>query len=83
MTTSLISTISAKGQTTIPIAVRKNLHANIGDKVEYILLEPGKVLMVHKDVSFEALKKILPRPKKTATLKEIEKAIGSAWAGEH
>jgi bifunctional DNA-binding transcriptional regulator/antitoxin component of YhaV-PrlF toxin-antitoxin module len=36
----LTSKITIKGQATIPVIVRRHLGLNVGDKVEYVVLNP-------------------------------------------
>ena len=36
------ATISSKGQITIPADVRHALHVDVGDRVEFVEIEPGK-----------------------------------------
>jgi len=43
----LHSTVTKKGQTTIPGAVRKALHIQPGDRLEYVLEGDHAVLRVH------------------------------------
>ncbi len=45
------STITAKGQTTIPKNVREHLNLNAGDKVDFIIAGEGRVLVVARNIA--------------------------------
>jgi antitoxin PrlF len=68
------SSLTNKGQTTIPIAIREKLHLAPGDKIGFIEHE-GYFMMVPLNKSLKELKGILPKPKKTLSCKEIDEAI--------
>lgn len=70
--------MTTKGQITVPKAVRVKLNLRPGDRVLFIVEDDGTVRLraANKDVS--SLMGILPRPKRAATLEEIEAAIQRA-----
>jgi antitoxin PrlF len=70
--------MTSKGQITVPKDVRLKLNLKPGDRVLFIVEDDGAVRMraVNKDIS--SLIGILPRPKRAATLEEIEEAIQRA-----
>lgn len=70
----LSSTITAKGQTTIPAEIRKKLALKPGDRILY-LEEDGKVRIVAADRRSRDLKGILPKPERPVSLEEMEEAI--------
>lgn len=49
------STITSKGQITIPKAVRERLHLEIGDKVYFDVRDDGSVLLVARNEPVEGL----------------------------
>lgn len=67
--------MTSKGQITVPKDVRLKLNLKPGDRVLFVVEGDGTVCMhaLNKDIS--SLIGILPRPKRTATLEEIEEAI--------
>lgn len=68
--------MTSKGQITVPKDVRLKLNLKPGDRVLFIVEDDGTVRLrpANKDIS--SLKGILPPPKRSATLEEIEEAIG-------
>jgi AbrB family looped-hinge helix DNA binding protein len=70
------STVTTKGQTTLPKEVRKALGLQPGDKLRYILLEEEVRLLRARPVL--DLEGALKRPgQKTVTLEEMEEAIAA------
>lgn len=72
----LSSTVTAKGQTTIPAEIRKKLALKPGDRILY-LEEEGRVRIVAADRRAKDLKGLLPRPERPVSLEEMDAAIGS------
>jgi AbrB family looped-hinge helix DNA binding protein len=69
------STISSKGQVTIPKAIRLRMHLKTGDRLRFVVESDGTVRLaaVTRDVS--KLRDILPRPKRRATVDEMRAAV--------
>ncbi len=72
------ATVTAKGQITIPKALREQLHLSQGDRVEFILEEDGVVRMLPRLASVKNLKGMLPKPDKPVSLEEMDEAIVTA-----
>ena len=69
-----VSTITSKGQTTIPKEVRDRLHLHAGDRLEFIIQDDAVVLRAaSRDV--RELKGFLPKPKKAVTIEQMNEAI--------
>lgn len=72
-----VSTLTSKGQVTIPKSIRDDLHLGSGDKVEFVLTETGEVVI--KPVTRKAsdvvgiLKKY--RQAKTVSVEEMNAAV--------
>ncbi len=43
----IVSTVSSKGQVTIPVQVRRHLGVDINDKVAFVIEKDGNVIMKH------------------------------------
>lgn len=71
------STVTVKGQTTLPKDVRTALGLVSGDRVRYVILE-GEVRIV-KACSVKDLKGVLARPgRKPVSLDAMDEAIAAA-----
>ena len=69
------SSITSKGQVTIPKDIRDRLKLQTGDKVEFVVDEEGRVELVPITASVTRLKGMLPKPKRTVTLEAMDTAI--------
>lgn len=78
-----VSTISAKGQTTIPVQVQKSLNLKSGDKLQYIIKLDGSVKLLPKTLSIKDIMGVLPNPQKIASLEEINEAASRAVAKKY
>ena len=77
------STISSRGQTTIPVDIQKLLNVKPGDKIQYFVEADGRVSLVPKTLSVGDLKGILPKPKRTVSLEEMDEAIAESASARH
>lgn len=69
------STLSSKGQATIPKAVRERLRLKPGDRFKFFF-HPDGVLILPK-IPTRRLKGIIPKPARPVSLEEIQAAIRS------
>lgn len=69
--------ITSKGQTTIPQEVREQLNLHSGDRVEFVIVDGG-AMMIPKNRSIADLAGILGKPPAGAgaSLEDIDDAIG-------
>lgn len=56
------SSVTSKGQTTIPKKIREHLKLQPGDRVEFIIEEGGKVILEPATIDIGELEGILHRP---------------------
>lgn len=78
------ATLTSKGQTTIPIEIRKGLGINPGDKIEFHLLSNGSATMRVKRGALKDFIGILRQPGKRAlSLKAMDKSVASAMRARH
>ncbi len=76
----LHSTVTSKGQTTIPGAIRQALHIKPGDKLEYVIEGDRATLRVHQGT--KSLKGALASKKgKGMSFAEIREAAARAVRG--
>jgi len=69
------ATVTAKGQVTIPRAVRENLGVRPGGKVKFSIGEDNRVVVSKPGSSIQDLFGILGKPPRSATLEEMDAAI--------
>jgi AbrB family looped-hinge helix DNA binding protein len=73
----IISTVSSKGQITIPKKIREFLSVDTFDKVVFIPLEEGKVIMTSKQNSATELFGMLSHRKlsRSASVADMKRAV--------
>lgn len=76
------STITSKGQITIPAKVRTDMGLTAGDRVDFIRMEDGHYAVVPASHSIKSLKGIVPRPAKPVSLDDMQEAIAAGATGE-
>ncbi|HZP21801.1 MAG TPA: AbrB/MazE/SpoVT family DNA-binding domain-containing protein [Terriglobales bacterium] len=69
------STITIKGQITIPKAIRERLHVKAGDRVKFFVHPNGTVFLLPK-LPVSALRGVL-KGRKHASLEEMDEAIAA------
>lgn len=69
------TTLTSKGQVTLPKALREKLHLSAGDRIEFLIDDDNAVRLVVKQGSITRLKGALPRPAHAVSLEEMERAI--------
>ncbi len=74
------STMTTKGQITIPKAVRKALGLRPGHRVVFRLLEDGTVLLEPETVDLQTLRGYLKAPRRGVTIEEMNRAVRTAAA---
>jgi AbrB family looped-hinge helix DNA binding protein len=76
--TVIYSTMTSKGQTTVPAEVRELLKLKPGDRLRYIIRN-GEVMLKAKNKRLMDLAGCLHRPgMPTMTIEEMDQAIGDA-----
>lgn len=73
------STLTRKGQTTIPKAIRERLNLKPGDRIDFVVEQGGVVRLVAKNRTLDDLKRSLPKPKQRLSGDELESAIRDTW----
>lgn len=71
-----LSTLTSKGQTTIPRKIREYLHLHTGDKLSFVIEEGGQIVLRPATVDIKTLAGLLKREnQKPIPLSEMKKAI--------
>ena len=73
------STLTRKGQTTIPVKVRNHLKLRPGDKVEFVIERDGKVVLTPKNVDVRQLRGMLGPAPRHLTIEQMDEAIRSRF----
>jgi AbrB family looped-hinge helix DNA binding protein len=71
----LSSTITTKGQITIPKDIRNILNIGKGDRVEFLVNANGLVTILPVTTDITALKGLVPKPEKYVSLDDMKNAI--------
>lgn len=76
------STVTIKGQTTLPKDVREALRLRPGDRVRYMILDGGEVRIVRTQPVAGLTGLLKGKADRVASLDEMEEAIAKGAAGQ-
>ncbi len=74
------STLTRKGQTTIPLKVRSHLKLRPGDKIEFVIQRDGTVVVTPKNVDVRELRAMLAPVGRRLTIEQMDEGIRSRFA---
>ncbi len=69
------STLTSKGQTTIPKDVRKRLNLHPGDRLEFVIDEDGRVLVLPASIDASEMAGMLKPPVRPVSVEDMNRAI--------
>ena len=69
------STLTSKGQTTIPKDVRKRLNLHPGDRLEFVIDEDGRVLVLPASIDASELAGMLKPPVRPVSVEDMNRAV--------
>ena len=72
------SKITSKGQTTIPIEIRRKLKLKPGDRIEFHVQPDGKVVLIPLNVDILEFKGMLGRSRRRVSIEQMDEAIRKA-----
>ena len=72
----MLAVMTSKGQVTIPVAIRNKLRLKTGDSLDFVLSKDERIEIIPARVPVQALKGLVPKPKKPISLEEMEAVIG-------
>ena len=75
-----LSTLTSRGQMTLPVEIRKALRLNAGDKLNCFVNEDEQIVLVPVKGSIQDLKGMFPKPRKAATQEDIDNAVADEAA---
>ena len=77
-----ISTLTSKGQTTIPKQVREHLKIGPGDKLDFVIESEGRVVIRPAKLDVRELKGLLKRhDRKVLSIEDMNAAIARGASG--
>lgn len=71
----MTSTVTAKGQVTLPVEARRRLNIHAGTKLEFIVRNDDRMEVILIGGSVRALKGSLPKPRRALSLADMDAAI--------
>jgi AbrB family looped-hinge helix DNA binding protein len=75
------STLTSKGQVTIPKEVRDRLHLKTGSRLDFIFSDSGHVILKPVESDFRSIRGIVRRRKRPISVREINEAIAKGYSG--
>jgi AbrB family looped-hinge helix DNA binding protein len=69
------STLTSKGQITIPKDIRKQLNLHSGDRLEFVIDEDGRVLVLSASIDASESAGMLKSPARPVSVEEMNRAI--------
>ena len=77
------STLTSKGQITVPKEVREKLHLKTGSRIDFVIEPSGQVVLKPFSSNFRSFAGIVRSPhRRPVTLKEMDEAIAKGAMGE-
>lgn len=70
-----VSTLTTKGQITLPKAIREQLQLQPGDRVEFLVGPDGQITVWPVTSNVTILKGLIPKPKQSVSLEAMRTAI--------
>jgi len=71
----MTATVTAKGQITLPVEVRRRLGLRPGSKLEFIVIDDERLEAIPVSETVTSLKGMVPKPRRPLSLTDMEKAI--------
>ena len=72
----MTSTVTSKGQVTLPAEARRRLGIHAGTRLEFVIRGDDRLEVIRVGGSVRDLKGALQKPTRTLTLEEMDAAIG-------
>ena len=76
------STLTSKGQITIPKELRDQLHLKKGSRLEFVVEASGRVVLKPLNSDFQSLRGMIrPKRKRPVSIQEMNEAIARGYSG--
>jgi AbrB family looped-hinge helix DNA binding protein len=72
--------LNAKGQITVPVAIRNDLQLSFGDQVEFVKIAAGRYEMIANTADVTDLKGMFGVAKKSVSIESMNQAIAKRGA---
>ncbi len=69
------TTLTSKGQITVPREIRNHLGVDVGDRLSFEVTESGQVFVQAETTDIRSLRGVLKRNRSAVSLKEMDLAI--------
>jgi AbrB family looped-hinge helix DNA binding protein len=77
------STLTSKGQITIPREIRERLHLRVGSRIDFIVEPSGQVVLKPLDSNFRSIRGIvLSRRKRPVSIREMNEATAQGYSSK-
>jgi antitoxin PrlF len=77
----MLSTITSKGQITIPVDIRRATGLDVGMQVEFIVNARKRVELVPRHGDIRALRGVVSAPAQPVSIDAMNAAIATGWSG--
>lgn len=77
-TQSFEATMTSKGQVTVPQEIRDRLRLRSGQRLKFTIEDGNRVVIAQSYARLSELVGVLPKPKRTVTVEEMDEAIHKA-----
>ena len=77
-----LSTITSKGQMTIPASIRQHFDLGSGDRLQW-LIQDDHIVVVPAKGSIRDLKGMISRPRPPVTIEDMNRAVEEEAASRH
>jgi antitoxin PrlF len=75
------STLTSKGQITIPKELRDQLHLKKGSRLEFVVEASGRVILQPLNSDFQLRGMIRPKRRRPVSIEEMNNAIAGGYSG--
>lgn len=77
----MLSTVTSKGQITIPVDVRRAAGIEVGTQVEFIINTRKRIELVPRHHDIRTLRGAVPAVAGPVTLEAMDAAVADGWSG--
>ena len=78
----MLSTITSKGQITIPVDIRRATGLDVGMQVEFIVNARKRIELVPRHGDIRALRGAVPAPTQPVSVDAMNAATSAGWSGD-